>query len=139
MRFLACNFPANSIRVWALRQCGFSVGQDVYIASGLMLSFMNSDTSCKLTIGDRVSIGPRVTIILASDANHSKLVQYFPAVRGSIEIENDAWIGAGVILLPNVIIGECAVIAAGAVVNANAASYSVNGGVPAKEIRKIQH
>ena len=75
MRFLVTYFPANGIRVWALRQCGFSVGQEVYIASGMMLSTMNSDNSCQLVIEDRVSIGPRVTLVLAADPNNSKLIE----------------------------------------------------------------
>lgn len=137
MRFLVTYFPANSVRVWALRQCGFKVGNDVYIASGMMLSTMNSDNSCQLVIEDRVSIGPRVTLVLAADPNNSKLIEYFPPVRGSITIRNDAWLGAGVILLPNVTIAEFSVVAAGAVVNKNTDPYTVVGGVPAVKIKDI--
>lgn len=136
MRFLAGYFPANFIRIIALRQCGFTVGKEVYIGPGLVLSMMNSDNSCELEIGDRVSIGPRVSIILSSDANNSTLNDIFPPIRGKICIANDAWIGAGVIILPNVNIGSRAVLAAGAVVNSSVEENTMVGGVPAKVIKK---
>jgi len=137
MRFLVTYFPANSIRVKALRACGFEIGKEVYIASGLMLSTMNSEDSCKLILGDRVSIGPRVSFILASDANSSKLTKTFPPIRGTISIENDVWIGAGVIILPNVHIGESSILAAGAVVNSDVEAFTMMAGVPAKFVKKI--
>lgn len=137
MRFLVSYFPANSVRVMALRGCGFQVGNQVYIGPRLLLSTMNSDNSCRLIIGDRVSIGPGVTLVLSSDANHSRLTALFPPVRGSITLNQDAWIGTGVIILPNVEIGECAAIAAGAVVNRDIPGYTLAGGIPAKEIRKL--
>jgi acetyltransferase-like isoleucine patch superfamily enzyme len=98
---------------------------------------MNSDNSCQLVIEDRVSIGPRVTLVLAADPNNSKLIEQFPPVRGSITIRNDAWLGAGVIILPNVTIAEFSVVAAGAVVNKNTDPYTVVGGVPAVKIKDI--
>lgn len=136
MRFLVSSFPANHIRVAALRACGFEIGKEVYIGPGLVLSMMNSDDSCELRIGDRVSIGPRVTFILASDANNSTLNDTYPPIRGKILIENDAWIGAGVIILPNVQIGQRALLAAGAVVNSNVDANTTVGGVPAKLLKK---
>lgn len=136
MRFLVGYFPANKIRVMALRECGFHVGKEVYIGPGLVLSMMNSDTSCELIIGDRVSIGPRVSLIMSYDANHSTLNDIFPPVRGKISIDHDAWIGAGVIILPNVHVGKRAVLAAGAVVNESVVANTMVGGVPAKVIKR---
>ncbi|MBK9637323.1 MAG: acyltransferase [Bacteroidetes bacterium] len=136
MRFLVGYFPLNKIRTMALRQCGFKIGKEVYIGPGLVLSMMNSDNSCELEIGDRVSIGPRVSLILSSDANNSTLNDIFPPIRGKICIANDAWIGAGVIILPNVNIGSRAVLAAGAVVNSSVDENTMVGGVPARVIKK---
>lgn len=53
----------------------------------------------------------------------------------SVEIGNDVWIGANVIILPGVKIGDGAVIAAGAVVTHDVAPYAIVGGVPAKVIK----
>jgi len=135
---IAYSFPLNRIRVNALRACGFSIGKEVYIGPGLMLSTMNSDNSCELRIHDRVSIGPRVTLVLASHCNHSRLGSAFPPVKGSITIEEDAWIGAGVIILPNVTIGMMTAIAAGSVVNRSIGSDLLAGGTPAKIIRNLK-
>jgi acetyltransferase-like isoleucine patch superfamily enzyme len=47
-----------------------------------------------------------------------------------ISIEDDAWIGAGAIVLPGVRIGRGAVVAAGAVVTKDVESFTIVGGVP---------
>jgi len=127
LRWSVRTMPSNAIRVWSLRKCGFTVGKDVYIASGLTMSFPNSSRTCKLAIGDRASIGPGVM-----------LSKYYPVVNGTIEIGNDAWIGAGAIILPNVKIDTSSIIAAGSVVTQDVEQYSIYGGVPAKKIKTIQ-
>ena len=99
-----------------------------------MLAAMNSETGDSLEIEDRVAIGPGVILVLSSDANYSKLVEKIPLVRGHIHLKKDCWLGAGVIILPNVTIGECAVIAAGSVVTKNVPDHAIVGGVPAREI-----
>lgn len=137
MRFTAAHFPSNSIRISALRQCGFRIGKEVYIAPGLTLSTMNSEDSCELIIEDRVSIGPRVILVLASDPNHSRLIDLFPPIRGKITLGHDVWLGAGVIVLPNVTIGNNAAVAAGAVVTKNIDPFTLSAGVPAKVIRTL--
>src|SRR5260370_39972443 len=50
-------------------------------------------------------------------------------------IGNDCWIGHGAIILPDVTVGDGAVIAAGAVVSRNLTPYTVVGGGPARPIR----
>lgn len=73
----------------------------------------------------------------------NKYGQYFNNFSGEspirknepVVIGNDVWIGANVIILPGVKIGDGAVIAAGAVVNKDVPSYAIVGGVPAKVIK----
>jgi maltose O-acetyltransferase len=139
MRWIAQHFPANSIRVYALRACGFVIGDQVYIGPGLVLSTPNSDNSCMLVIEDRVSVGPGVSLILSSHCNHSRLNAIFPPVNGTVTLKKDCWLGAGVIVLPNVTIGEASAIAAGAVVTSSIEPHTLAGGVPAKPIRKLKH
>lgn len=50
-------------------------------------------------------------------------------------IGNDVWIGANVILLPGIKIGDGAIVASGAVVTKDVDAYTVVGGVPAKFIK----
>jgi acetyltransferase-like isoleucine patch superfamily enzyme len=58
-------------------------------------------------------------------------------VHRPIIIEQDAWLGAGVIVLPGIRIGRGAVIGAGAVVIDDVPSFTVVAGVPARPIRKL--
>jgi acetyltransferase-like isoleucine patch superfamily enzyme len=51
-------------------------------------------------------------------------------------IGNDVWIGFGAIIMPGVVIGDGAVIAANATVTKDVPAYTIVGGVPAHEIRK---
>lgn len=52
-----------------------------------------------------------------------------------VTIGNDVWIGANVVILQGVHIGDGAIIAAGAVVTKDVDDYAIVGGVPAKLIR----
>lgn len=55
--------------------------------------------------------------------------------KGSIEIGNDVWIGAGAVILSGVKIGDGVVIGANAVVTKDVPPYSIVAGNPAKLIR----
>jgi len=50
-------------------------------------------------------------------------------------IGNDVWIGARVIVLDGVTIGDGAIVASGSIVTKNVENYSIVGGVPAKHIK----
>ena len=56
---------------------------------------------------------------------------------GKIIISDDVWIGANVVILPDVTIGTHSVIAAGSVVTKDIEPYTVAAGVPAKTIKKL--
>ena len=59
-----------------------------------------------------------------------------PSFRGETAIiGNDVWIGANVVVLRGVTIGDGAVIAANAVVTHDIAPYTIAGGIPAKPLR----
>lgn len=131
-------FPLNAVRVMALKSCGFKVGQQVYVGNGLTLIISNARSNSNLIIGDRVAIAPRVNLVLASDANWSKLNELFPPIEGTIELGDDCWIGANVTILPNVKIGEMSIVGAGSVVTKDVAPYTVVAGVPAKLIKSIE-
>ena len=136
-KHLCKNFPILKIRILGLKLCGFSVGKKVYVGQDLIVVSMISEKSVNLCIEDRVAIAPRVTIVLDSDANWSNLNNFIKPVRGSVILKNDCWLGTGVIILPNVTIGEYSIVAAGSVVTKNVEPYTIVGGVPAKEIKKI--
>lgn len=62
--------------------------------------------------------------------------QSFRSVAGDVAtIGNDVWIGANVVVLRGVTIGDGCIIAANAVVTRDIPPYSIAGGIPAKVIR----
>lgn len=103
--------------------------------------FINKNTAIHggggVTIGNCVLIASNCQI-LSIDHTYTdwKLPIILQRVKvGKIEIGDGCWIGANVIILPNISIGKGAIIAANAVVTKNVEPFSIVGGVPAKLIK----
>jgi acetyltransferase-like isoleucine patch superfamily enzyme len=137
LKFLAKLSPGYGLRIWLLRMCNFSIGEQVYIGEDFIVIDDLKDDTRYLTIEDRVAISPRVTFVIHSKPNWSMISDYVNSKKGKITVRRDAWIGTGAVILPDVEIGEGAVVGANAVVTKNVAPYTVVGGVPAREIKKI--
>lgn len=94
-------------------------------------------------IGARVSIGPGVVFVANSQPNNSPAMLNHPdiagqlALRAPISVEDDAWIGANVTILPGVRIGRGAVIGGGAVVTHSVGAGEVAFGAPARCHRRL--
>lgn len=91
-----------------------------------------------LTIGRHVMMGYRCTIILQ---NHKYLDEGYDGYIGKdVLIEDFAWIGHNVIILPGVRIGKHAIIGAGSVVTKNIPDYAIAAGNPAvvKNFRNVK-
>lgn len=129
-----CFFPG--LRIHLLRWCGFQIGDQVYIADELIIAEELEDCG-QLTLGDRVSIAPRVTLVLSSHPNESRIRPFAPLARAPIVVEADAWLGAGVVVLPGVTIGRGAIVGANSVVTKDVAPLHVVAGIPAKTIRVL--
>jgi acetyltransferase-like isoleucine patch superfamily enzyme len=128
-------FPGWRLRL--LRWCGYDIGQGVYIADDLLIAEELEDHD-NLTLGDRVSIAPRVTIVLSSHPNHSRIRPVAPVKRAPVVIEADVWLGTGVVVLPGVRIGRGAIVGANSVVTHDVAPLHVVAGQPARTIRVLQ-
>ncbi len=137
LKMLAQSAPGNQLRISLLRKCGYHVGADTYVGPGLVIADELDDVESEVRIGDRVAIGPRVTLVTASAPNNSRLKSIFGTVRGPVTVEDDAWIGAGAIILPGVTIGKMSVVGAGAVVTRDIPPNSVSMGVPAKVVKQL--
>ena len=127
----------RKVRAWAMRKLGFCVGKDAYIGPNLTMTVGYADTNIQLTLGDRVSFGPNVTLILATHPNNSKLRSCIKYPQRKITIGEDSWLGANVIVMPNITIGKCCIIGAGAVVTHDVPDYAIMAGVPAKQIGTV--
>ncbi|PYX74248.1 MAG: acetyltransferase [Acidobacteria bacterium] len=124
LQFLARNAPgATTTRVWLNRWRGVNIGKDVWIGYDSII-----ETSCPhlVTIRDRAAIGMRVTIIAH---NREQL---------GVTIEEDASLGAGVIVLPNVSIGRGAIVTAGSVVTKSVPPKTMVQGNPARPIATVE-
>lgn len=115
-----------------------AVGNDVSIGPGACLLATRSS----ITIGNKVLFGPNVALI-GGDHNTSEIGKFMYDVKYKqpendqpIVIEDDVWIGTGVIVLKGVRICRGSIIAAGAVVIKDVAPYSIMAGVPAQLIKK---
>jgi acetyltransferase-like isoleucine patch superfamily enzyme len=60
-----------------------------------------------------------------------------PIDHAAIVIENDVWLGTGVVILPGTTVGEGAVVCANSVVSQDVNPYTVVGGYPARFIREV--
>ena len=58
-------------------------------------------------------------------------------VGSMVTLGDSVSVGMGANIIENSVVGDYAVVAAGAVVNGNVPAESIYGGVPAKFIRKI--
>jgi maltose O-acetyltransferase len=136
-KLLSKHLPFYKLRILLLKNCGYIIGKDVYIGEDILISDELDDRN-NIIIGDRVSIASRVSFITSSAPNFSRLRPYVKTVNGVIVIKNDSWIGAGVIILPNVTIGEFAVVGAGSVITRDVPPKTIVAGVPAKVIKSLE-
>lgn len=88
-------------------------------------------------IGKAVGIGPCVKILTSwhRDLDSDIPVMFNPLAFGRVEIMDGADIGIGTIILPNVTIGEGAIVGAGSVVTKSIEPYTVYAGAPARFLR----
>ncbi len=109
-----------------------TIGDNVVISHGSVISAGGG-----IKIGNDVLIGYYAKVI---SANHNipdknEIIRLSGHIYKKITINNDVWIGTSSIILPGVIIGKGAVVAAGAVVTKDVPSYVYVGGVPARVIK----
>lgn len=128
--------PTTHVRVMMLRWGGYRIGKNSTIRQGFIIIDEPADMGM-VVIGDRVNIAPRVTLVVSSRPTTSRIGPYAPTRHGLVILENDVWIGTGVVVLPNVTVGEGAVVGANSVVTKDVAPYTIVAGAPARFIRKL--
>lgn len=88
-------------------------------------------------IGDYTMIGPNVTITAAGHPILPELREQTYQFNAPVHIGKKCWIGAGVIILPGVTIGDNTVIGAGSVVTKDIPADVVAVGSPCRVLRPI--
>jgi acetyltransferase-like isoleucine patch superfamily enzyme len=109
------------------------IGEDTHIQPRCQFSAYKG----RIEIGRRVQIAPNCAFYPYDHGFKfgTPIMEQPLKTRGGILIEDDAWLGVGVIVLDGCRIGKGAVIGAGSVVKSDIPDYAVAAGVPAKVIR----
>lgn len=109
-----------------------SIGNDVLINEGCKIGGQRG-----ISIGNFVLLAYNVNLV---SENHEYRNYLLPIKTqgyygGPIYIEDDVWVGANAVVLPNVTIGRGAIVGANAVVTKDVPPYAIVGGVPAKILK----
>ncbi len=107
-----------------------TLGKNVFINHGCTFLDLGG-----ITIEDEVMIATKVQLI--SETHSLNPAERKALILAPILIKENAWIGAGAIILPGVTVGKNSVVAAGAVVSKEVPDNTVVAGVPAKIIKNI--
>jgi maltose O-acetyltransferase len=148
----ASPFVGHRTRKRIYRKLGLQISLDAYdigfgcyfhsseIAIGertFINDFCYFENIAPVVIGNRVMIGMNTAMLTSTHELGG------PESRGGswgvkpVTVEDGCWIGARALVLPGVTIGHGSVIAAGAVVTSDCEPNRVYGGVPAREVRKL--
>lgn len=133
---------------------GHSIGQDATLYSSVEMlgiikveigkkSFVGHKTlfmggNSLIKIGNNCDISSNVSLISGSHKIGLPDRRAGLGISKDIVIGNGVWIGYGSTILGGTNIGNGSIIAAGSLINSDVPENTVYGGVPAKEIRKIE-
>ena len=115
---------------WAGKNVHF--GKNVYANFNLTLV---DDTH--IYVGDYTMLGPNVVLASAGHPILPELRERIYQYNIPVRIGKNCWLGAGVIVLPGVTIGDNSVIGAGSVVTKDIPANVVAVGTPCRVLRKI--
>ena len=123
---------ATSLRVWLHRRRGVQIGEETFISTDVLLETSRPEL---ISIGRGVVIGIRAVIIAHfRGSTTAERDREEPGI--SVRIEDEAFVGPGVIVLPGVTIGYGAVVAAGSVVTSSVEALTLVQGNPARPVAK---
>lgn len=116
-------------------------GRHVHLGSCIYMNFnMTLVDDGHIYIGDWTKFGPNVTIVTAGHPILPELRKGAGSVlqyNKDVHIGSCVWVGAGVVILPGVTIGDNSVIGAGSVVTRDIPPNVVAYGDPCRVIREI--
>jgi acetyltransferase-like isoleucine patch superfamily enzyme len=134
---------------------GLLLGKNVYVGRNTILSckegsifiedYCNISANCSLLSETEIRLGKFCFLAghcyLVAGGNHSfddtsRPIMFQPSLsKGGIFMADDVWLGAGVIVLDGVRIGQGSVVGAGSLVTQDLPEFSVAVGSPAQRIR----
>ena len=120
---------------------GVEMGEGTF--ANLGMTIVPNDHPICVHIGKNVSIAPNVTFLGGTEPNNGVEIKKYKRIASKnsyyldIDVGDEAWLGAGVIIFPGIKIGKCAVIGAGSVVMQDVPDYTIVVGTPAKKIGMV--
>lgn len=115
---------------WGGKHCHF--GKGIYANFNVTLV---DDTH--IYVGDHTMLGPNVIIATAGHPICPELRERGYQYNAPVRIGKNCWLGAGVIILPGVTVGDNTVIGAGSVVTKDIPSGVVAVGNPCRVLREV--
>lgn len=123
---------ATTFRIWCHQARGIKMGRDVWLGYDLILE---TEYPERIAFGNNVEINMRTTMI--AHFHGIPIQSKGPGEEHiSIKLEDDVFIGPGVIILPNVVIGRGSAVAAGSVVTKNVPPMTLVQGNPAVPVAR---
>ncbi len=116
------------------RRSAIKIGNNTYIGENNNLRAADG----VIEIGNNCMISQGVTIVTSNHLTkiqHPMAQQPWGSKNGRVVIEDDVWIGANSVILPDVIIHTGAVVAAGSIVTKDVTEYTIVAGNPAKILK----
>lgn len=109
------------------------LGRDVHVGERCCL--WAGDTTGRIVLGDKVLLAPEV-FITASNYGTAPGVPVMdqPKREADVVVGDDVWLGARVVVLPGVTIGDGAVVGAGSVVTKDVPAGAIAVGTPARVV-----
>lgn len=138
----------NNVNIDTPFYCDY--GKHISIGSNVIININCTFVDCnKIEVGNNVLIASNVQIYTATHPVEvqERLVEgwianeetpYFRTYALPVKIEDNVWIGGGVIILPGVTIGRNSVIGAGSIVTKSIPENSVAYGNPCRVVRSVK-
>jgi len=123
---------SNSIIYWGAEirsPYKLKIGKGSIIGDKSILDARNN-----IVIGENVNLSSNVSIYTEQHDHRDTYFRCNSDDYSRVQIDDRAWIGPNVIILPGVHIGYGAVVAAGSVVPKDVPDFTIVAGVPAKNI-----
>lgn len=148
----------NRVRVEMLRALGFTIGEGTRLTGTPRINGSSPDLpkhlvvgrDClidldvtfdlgdRITLGDGVTLGHSVMILTTTHELGPREHRAGPLTFAPVNIGNGAWLGARVVVLPGVTVGEGAIVAEGSLVNKDVPPHTRVAGIPARGNEKLE-
>lgn len=128
--------PSLAARIHKWRGVRFDDVRTVYIAPNVLI---DSTFPESVTIHNHVYVTRGAKIIAHTTFTRpTQMITGVEYVLGAVSLEEGCYIGVNAVVLPNVTVGRCAIIGAGAIVTKDVPAYAIFAGAPARQIGDVR-